>query len=85
MYRISKQEKEMTAEHNRITAPFICEVDYDGHEMNCYGEVPYGELAEVEQIAFKGLDADVIHMLDPQVIKSIEAMVDFYMVQVKGE
>lgn len=73
----------MIADHNKIIAPHICEVDYDGHTLECFGSTPRHEAPEVTQIAFKGIPADIWHILDKNVVSTIQGMVESMWLQDK--
>lgn len=64
------------ADQNKIITAYICEVEYDGHTFEVFGSAPKHEAPEVEQIAFKGIPADISHLLDGRVIQSIYNMVE---------
>ncbi len=61
------------AKHNMIIYPLICEVEYDNHIFEVFGSTPRHESPEVTQIAFKGIPADITHILSQDVIESIQA------------
>lgn len=64
------------ADHNKIIAPYICEIDYDGHTLECFGSSLRHEAPEVTQIAFKGIPADIWHILSADVVKAVLATVE---------
>lgn len=71
------------ADHNKIIAPYICEIDYDGHTLEVFGSSPRHEAPEVTQIAFKGIPADIWHILDKSVVSTIQSMVESMWLQDK--